>query len=414
MHRRTFLGTLGSAVLARRALAKPSKTSHTHELMAGYVERGEIPGIVTVVSRRGDVRVDTLGKQALGAARKMQRDSIFRISSMTKPIVAAATMMLVEEKKLALDEPVDRLLPELAHRKVLRRIDSPLDDTVPAKRPISVRDVLTFRLGHGVILAPPDKYPIQQAMKKQGLAIPIWPGETSLTLDQFIQRLGTLPLLHQPGEGWHYHTGADVLGVLIARASGKPLETFLRERIFSPLGMKDTAFSVPAEKLGRFTACYHQDPQKKALQLFDAPQGQWSKPPSFASGGGGLVSTADDCLAFARMMLDKGKHGRERLLSEATVQAMTTNQLTPEQLAAASMIVGPSGGWGLGLGVTTKPDAYSPPGRYGWNGGLGTTWWNDPGRELITILLTERVFESADPPSVCRDFWKATFQAMEG
>jgi CubicO group peptidase (beta-lactamase class C family) len=412
MERRTFLAAaLSSTVLARRSAAKPSAKTHT--LMAGYVARGEIPGIVTLVSRRGEVQVDVVGKQALGGA-SLKRDSIFRIASMTKPIAAAATMMLVEDKKLSLDEPVDRLLPELANRKVLERLDGPIDRTVPAKRAITVRDCLTFRLGYGLVLAPPDKYPIQQAIKKQGLTIPTWPGETSLTPDQWIKHLGALPLLHQPGEGWQYNTGADVLGVLIARASGKSFETFLRERIFSPLGMKDTAFSVPAEKLSRFTASYMFDRQKKKLQLFDAAQGQWSKPPSFASGGGGLVSAADDYLAFAQMMLDKGKHGRERLLSEATVQAMTTNQLTPAQLAAASMIVGPSGGWGLGLGVTTKADAYSPPGRYGWNGGLGTSWWNDPARELITILLTQRMFDSADPPAVCRDFWKSAYQALEG
>src|SRR5438128_6632374 len=261
-----------------------------HDVMAGYVERGEVPGLVTLVSRRGEVHVDVIGTQAIGDSPPMRRDTIFRISSMTKPITAAATMILVEECKLRPDEPVERLLPELAERKVLKRLDGPLDDTVPANRPITVRDLLTFRMGFGLIMGPPDVYPIQEAMAEAGLAPgPILPSHAP---DEWMKRLGSMPLLHQPGEKWMYHTGSDILGVLIARAAGQKLETFFRERLFEPLGMKDTGFSVPEGKLDRLAACYQVDARVPAcgcgkLAVFDeARGGRWARPPVFESGGG--------------------------------------------------------------------------------------------------------------------------------
>jgi CubicO group peptidase (beta-lactamase class C family) len=170
----------------------------------------------------------------------VQRDTIFRIASMTKPITASAAMILIEECKLRLDEPVDRLLPELADRRVLKRLDGPLDDTEPAKRPITLRDLLTFCMGFSIVMAPPGAYPIQTAVNDlllgQGMPQPsLQPGP-----DEWIRRFGTLPLMHQPGEKWMYHTGSDVLGVLIARASGQPFDAFLQERVFKPLGMKDS------------------------------------------------------------------------------------------------------------------------------------------------------------------------------
>jgi CubicO group peptidase (beta-lactamase class C family) len=380
--------------------------------MAGYVERGEVPGLVTLVSRHGDVHVDALGRQAVGGE-PMRRDTIFRIASLTKPVTAVATMILVEECRLRLDEPVDRRLPELADRKVLRRIDGPLDETVPAKRPITVRDLLTFHMGFGLVLAPPNTHPIQKAMSELQIPIPPWPATTPHAPDEWIRRLGTLPLMHQPGEGWMYNTGSDVLGVLIERASGQPFEAFLRERIFAPLGMKDTAFSVPPAKLGRLASCYSFDQRSRKLELFDGPDGQWSRP-AFPAGGSGLVSTIDDFTAFGQMMLNKGRLGRERILARPTVEVMTTDQLTPEQRAAAAPIIGAGGGWGFGLSIVSEPDVVAaPPGRFGWNGGLGTTWWSDPNEDMVAIIMTQRMFESADPPNVCRDFWSSAYQAID-
>ena len=402
--------------MSTAALSK-ARLGRMHDVMAGYVERGEVPGIVTLVSRRGEVHVDAIGKKAIGGSDPVRRDTIFRIASMTKAITAAAAMILVEECKLRLDEPVDRLLPEMAARKVLKRLDGPLDDTVPAKRPITVRDLLTFRLGFGIVMAPPDLYPIQKAVSEkvlgQGPPQPLAPPAP----DEWMRRFGTLPLLHQPGEKWMYHTGSDVLGVLIARAAGQPLQTFFHERIFEPLGMKDTGFSVPSAKLNRLATEYSVNPGTGALELYDAAEGgQWSRPPAFPSGGGGLVSTIDDYLAFGLMLLNKGRHGRERILSRPSVETMTTDHLTPEQKALSGLTAGyfDSHGWGFGVSIVTKrEDLAGSVGKFGWDGGLGTSWCSDPQEEMVGILLTQRAWTSPSPPEVCLDFWTSAYQAID-
>lgn len=393
-----------------------TRLGRMHDVMAGYVDRGELPGLVTLVSRGEEVHVDAIGAKSVGGG-PIGRDTIFRISSMTKPITAAAAMILVEECRLRLDEPVDRLLPELADRRVLKRLEGPLDDTVPANRPITLRDLLTFRLGFGIVMAPPDTYPIQKAMSE--LLLSQGPPNPSLppAPDEWMRRLGTLPLMHQPGEKWMYNTGSDLLGVLIARASGQSLETFLRERLFEPLGMKDTGFSVPAEKLDRFATQYRTDFATGALTLYDeAVGGDWSRPPAFPSAGGGLVSTIDDYLAFGRMMLNKGRHGGERILSRPSVEVMTTDQLTPAQKAVSGIVQGyfDNHGWGFGLAmVTRRDDLAGSVGQFGWDGGLGTSWYSDPREEMVTILMTQRAWTSPNPPDVCRDFLTSAYQAID-
>jgi CubicO group peptidase (beta-lactamase class C family) len=394
-----------------------ARLGRMHDVMAGYVERGEVPGLVTAVSRRGELHVDAIGMKADGGTEPIRRDTIFRISSMTKPITAAATMILVEECKLRLDEPVDRLLPELADRTVLKRLDGPLEDTVSANRPITARDLLTFRMGFGQMMAPPDAYPILKAASEQQIGMGPPTPSAMPAPDEWIRRLGTLPLMHQPGERWMYNTGSDVLGVLIARAWGQPLETFFRERIFEPLGMKDTGFSVPAAKLDRLATSYWVDPQTGGLELADeAEGGQWSSPPAFPSGAGGLVSTVDDYLAFGQMMLNKGKHGSERILSRPSVETMTTDQLTPGQKAASGLVPGyfDGHGWGFGVSIVTRrDDVASVPGRFGWDGGLGTSWFSDPREEMVAILMTQRAWTSPSPPDVCLDFWTSAYQAID-
>ena len=402
---------MSTAGLSRTRLAR------MHNVMAGYVERGDVPGLVTLVSRRGETHVDAIGTRTVGESAPMRRDTIFRISSMTKPITAAATMILVEECKLRLDEPVDRWLPELADRPVLKRLDGPLDDTVPANRPITVRDLLTFRMGFGQMLAPPDAYPILKAASE--LQIGMGPPAPSATPapDEWMRRLGMLPLMHQPGERWMYNKGSDVLGVLLARASGQPLETFLREHIFEPLGMKDTGFSVPEAKLDRLVTGYWTNFETGAVELYDeARGGQWSRPPAFPSGAGGLVSTIDDYLAFGQMMLSQGKHGNERILSRLAVETMTTDQLTPEQKAASGLVPGSfdSHGWGFGVSIVTRrDDVAAVPGRFGWDGGLGTSWYSDPREDMVTILMTQRAWTSPSPPDICLDFWTLAYQAID-
>lgn len=392
------------------------RLSRMHDILAGYIDRGQIPGLVALVSRRGEVHLDALGTLTAGGKSPVQRDTIFRIASMTKPITAVAAMILVEECKLRLDEPVDRLLPELANRKVLKRLDSPLDDTVPAKRPISVRDLLTFRMGFGQMLASPDAYPILKAANDLQIGMGPPAPATTPAPDEWIRRLGTLPLMHQPGKRWMYNTGSDVLAVLIARASGQPFESFLRERIFDPLRMKGTAFSVPTEKISRLATSYWTNFQTGAFEVYDhAENGQWSRTPAFSSGAGGLVSTAGDYLAFSQMMLNKGKLGSVRILSRPSVELMTTDQLTPEQKATSGLTEGSfeSHGWGFGVSIVTRrTDLAGSVGMYGWDGGLGTSWRADPAENLTGILLTQCMWTSPNGPDVYLDFWASLYQSI--
>ena len=389
-----------------------TRLARMHEVMARHVERGDVPGIVTLVGRRGEVHVDAIGTKAVGGGDPMQRDTIFRIASMTKPIAAVAAMILVEECRLRLDDPVDPLLPELAERKVLSAIDSALDDTVPANRQITLRDLLTLRLGIGAVLAPPGQYPIQEAMDETELAP--GPDSPSLPPDEWMRRLGGLPLIHQPGERWMYETGSDVLGVLISRATGLPLEAFFRERIFDPLGMKDTGFHVPSHKLHRLPPCYQADPETGTLELYDdAEDSKWSRPPAFESCGGGLVSTVDDYLAFCRMMLNKGKHLGERILSRPSVELMATDHLTPGQRQGAEMLLGDNSGWGFGMSVVTRrDDPAATPGRFGWDGGYGTSGYSDPEEDMVGILMTQRL-AGPDSPGIDLDFWTSAYAAID-
>jgi CubicO group peptidase (beta-lactamase class C family) len=402
--------------MSNAGLSKP-RLARMHDVMASYVERGDVSGLITLVSRRGEVHVDVIGRQAIDGPTPMRRDTIFRISSMSKPITAAATMILVEECTLRLDDAVDRWLPELAERRVLKRLDGPLDDTVPANRPITVRDLLTFRMGFGQMLAPPDAYPILKAASEQQIGMGPPSPSTQPAPDEWLRRLGQLPLMHQPGEKWMYNTGADVLSVLIARVSGQPLETFLRQRLFEPLGMKDTSFSVSAASLDRLATSYWTNPESGELKLYDAAEGgQWSRPPAFPSGAAGLVSTIDDYLAFGQMMLSLGKHSGERILSRLSVELMTTDQLTPEQKAVSGLVPGyfDNHGWGFGVSmVTRRDDVAAVPGRYGWDGGMGTSWYSDPREEMVTILMTQHAWTSPSPPNVCLDFWTSAYQAID-
>lgn len=379
-----------------------------HDQLVGRVASGELAGAIALVARRGEVHVDVVGRPALDATAPLGRDAIFRMSSMTKPIVAAATLVAIEAGLFALDAPVDRWLPELANRRVLRRFDGPLDDTVPASRAITVRDLLAFTMGTGIPLAPPGATPIQRAIDEQALGQGMPRPQVAPPPDEWIRRLGTLPLMSQPGDQWRYHTGSDVQGVLIARAAGVPLEQFLRDRIFEPLGMVDTGFHVPAAQRDRLVASYLTDPTG-AARLYDRPDGEWSRPPAFPSGGAGLVSTIDDYFAFAEMLAGGGARRGVRILSEASVAAMTRDQLSPAQKAQTRWTPGAFDelGWGFGVAVVTGRDPAGAPGAYGWDGGLGTVWRNDPQRELISILFTQHAWRSPSAPPVCRDLWTA-------
>jgi CubicO group peptidase (beta-lactamase class C family) len=265
------------------------------------------------------------------------------------------------------------------------------------------------------VLALPGTYPIQRALAEAGLSR--GPAGPLIDPDEWMKRLGGLPLVYQPGEKWMYNTGSDVLGVLMARATGRPLEEFLKERLFEPLGMKDTGFQVPPDRLDRLPAAYTPDPVTGELVLVDEPSRiEWGRPPTFpsAAGGRGLVSTADDLLAFCTMMLNKGRYDGERILSRPAVELMTTDQLTEEQKAENGLFFGGVSGWGFGVQVITRRnDLASVPGRFGWVGGTGTSAYTDPAEELIGILLTQRYMTSPVPPAVFRDFWTGAYQAID-
>ena len=386
-----------------------------HDFLRRQVESGRLPGLVALVSRRGEEYVAAIGAQAFGSDVPMRRDTIFRLASTTKPITAVAAMILVEECRLRLDDPIDDWLPELANRRVLRRIDGPLDDVEPARRPITLRDLLTFRSGYGEVMFAAGDCPLQRAMIAAQLPLAAWPFPGSA--DDLVRKLGALPLAHQPGERWLYHMSAEILGVLVARVAGVSLGTFLRQRIFEPLGMKDTGFSVPEHSVGRLTTCYASGPSNGAPVVLDEPRdGFVTRAQLFESGAGGLVSTADDLLAFGRMMSNRGAYGRERILSRPTFELMTLDHLTSEQKAASPFFPGfwNAHGWGLGFSVVTRRDEVAGSvGRFGWDGAFGTSWWVDPSEQLIGILLTQRRPDLLTMPTLSADFWTLVYQAID-
>jgi len=379
------------------------------DVLAGYVQRGEVPGVIALLSRGGETHVEKAGDA--------WPDTIFRISSMSKPVTAAAALILVEDCVLRLDDPVDDYLPELASRRVLTKLDAPLGSTVPARRAVTVRDLLTFTFGLGFgqgMWGPPGSVPIMDALTGLGQGAPA--PDAVPAVDEWMRRLGELPLVYQPGERWLYNTGSDVLGVLIARASGQRFEDFLRERIFAPLGMTDTGFSVPAGSAGRLVPQYASDPATGELTVTDPPEGQWARPPAFPSGGGGLVSAIGDYAAFASMLLGGGVHRGVRVLSRASVSLMTSDQLPAAVKAVSGLAPGDFDdmGWGFGVSVVTRRTGLGPSaGAYGWSGGLGTTWYNDPAEDLVLLLMTQRAWTSHLPPAICRDFWTSAYAAID-
>lgn len=386
------------------------RLARVRELLDRHVRSGIVPGAVAVLVRRGERHVEatgTLAFEGAGSSTPMAPDTICRLGSMTKPIVAACAMTLVEDCTPRLDDPVDDLLPELADMAVLADPGGPLEDTVPAERAIALRDLLTYTLGTGMVTGDPATVPIAGALDAVGDPPP----------DEWVRRLGALPLVHQPGERWMYDTAANVTGVLIARATGKSFGDVLRERICEPLGMKDTGFVVSGESLGRLATAYERDNAPTGEPVVeDAPDGRWSRPPSFEGGAGGLVSTADDFLAFASALLGGGTHGGERVLSRPSVALMTSDQLTPAQKAISGFWPGyfDAMGWGFGLSVRTRRTHLGPSaGSYGWSGFYGTTWYNDPAEDLTTILMMQRAHRGDPSLPSSRDFWTTVYQAID-
>lgn len=386
-----------------------------NEAMQRHVAAKNAPGIVTGVFHRGETHVEATGALAFDG-KPMRRDSIFRIASVTKTVLAATAMSLLEDATIHLDAPVDKWLPELANRRVLKRFDGPLDETVAARRRITVRDLLTFKLGFGLIFGTSGT-PIQKAIAERSLCLgPPSPAKAPPP-DEWMRRLGELPLMFQPGEQWLYSAGSDILGVLVARAAGQPLEAVMYERIFEPLGMKDTAFYCPAEKVDRFTTGYMGMVEDKPITFSDSStDGEWNKPPAFPFGAAGLVSTVDDLLAFGLMLKNQGAHGKHRVLARTSVLAMATNQLDGTENASEHFIKGyfDSRGWGFGCSVVTKRSGSdASPGAFGWDGGWGTSLWIDPAEDLVGVLLTQRAGAPNLSP-IYRDFWALVYGGLDG
>ena len=304
-----------------------------------------------------------------------------RISSLTKPLVAALALTLVERGQLALRDPVERFLPEIAGRRVLRRLSGPMDDTVPAERPVTVEDLLTLRMGFGFVFE--DDCPAVTAAADAGLGMGPPDPSTPLDSDTWVARFAALPLLEQPGTVWRYEMAYAVLGVTLARAAGRPLDDLLRTHVLEPLGMHDTAFVAPP---GLLPPCFALGDH--GLQLFDtAESSRWAVRPSFLDARSGLISTAQDLLRFAGALLAGGGP----ILGAASVAAMTTDHLTTEQRQGPSAAAFLNGlGWGYGVQVATPsmdPSVRAP--RYGWGGGLGTLWYSWPQQDGAAVLLTQ-------------------------
>lgn len=367
------------------------------EIVEGAVDEGQAPGVVAAVARGDGVHVVTKGVMAIGGP-PMRRDTLFRISSNTKPITAVAVLSLVETGLLELDGPVDDLLPELTDRRVLRRPDGPLQETVPALRSITVRDLLTFTWGFGMqgaMFMAPEPWPIVGAAADRQLSTfgPPQPA-TMPDPDTWMARLGELPLLAQPGERWLYQSGSQVLGVLAARAAGAPFEDVLRERVFAPLDMNDTGFH--ATDASRLSTAYER--RDGVLAVSDPPDGQWSRPPPFPDGSGGLVSSIDDLVAFGRMMM----RGGTPVLGSTTVAEMTRDQLTAAQRGNVwpGFSFLDDRGWGYGVSILDD-------GRYTWDGGFGTAWSNTPSEDLTVVVLTQRAVDETGMPAVCDEVLSA-------
>lgn len=361
-------------------------------LLTRYVEAGTIPGAVALLGGPdGDPEVVTVGTAVVGGP-AIQADAIIRIQSMTKAVTAVAALRLVESGRLGLDDGLEPWLPELANRRVLTTPTAELGDTVAAVRPITLRHLLTNTSGYGMVGV---SSPLQQAMAENGTEAGVEP--VSLGADEWLARLAELPLAFQPGEGWRYHHSFGILGILISRITGRPTGDQLRDDLFEPLGMSDTAFWVPTEKTDRLAPAYRLDDTRpdgnRLVETEPAGGGFYAGPPPFDVDHAELVSTARDYYRFLRLLVDGGTVDGRRLLSAEQVQAMTTDQVPASVKTADSFFPGFWDGMGWGFGVCVQL-AGPRTGRYGWSGGQGTDFFVDPdGR--IGILLTQ--VELCDP-----------------
>lgn len=366
------------------------------------INKGALAGVATLVWRDGKVvQAAGVGWQDMEAKRPMQRDTLFRIASMTKPITSAAALMLFQEGRFALNDPITRWAPEFSDMRVLRSPDAPLDQTDPAERPITFADLLTHQ--SGLTYGPFHSGPLARAYD-EALGGDI---DSVVPPDDWIARLAALPLIDHPGTTFHYGHSTDLLGLLIARMEDAPLGDVLKRRVFDPLGMKDTGFTVPIEKRSRRAGLYGFDEAGHLIARLTGPGGstlpERPEDMAFVSGGQGLWSTLDDYLAFARLFLGAGAVDGVRLLRPETFALMHSNRLTESQRATAELgglpIFAAGHGFGMGVAVVLEPEKAELTlcgggvGAVGWPGGFGGWWQADPNDNSVLILLAHNIVE---------------------
>ena len=399
--------TMNTADLNSNLSAVPNEVGLSAEHLApisataqAFIDDGQLAGAVTVVARRGKVaHFEAYGMMDIEANKPMQKDTIFRIYSMTKPIAAAAVMMLCEEGKLQLDAPAATYLPDLGNLKVAAEADVETLTLVEADWDMTVRDLMRHTAGlPGAARYMAGQTAVDKRYREAGLHL-----LHECNLQEMVERLGRIPLLYQPGTKWHYSIAADVLGRLIEVVSGQSFDVFLAERIFQPLGMVDTGFYVPSEKIDRFARMYGPKPEG-GLQVIDAPEGgtgkisetSFTEKPKFLSAGGGLVSTADDFARFCLMLSSGGTLAGKRLMKTESVELMTRNHLPEHLIPLDKKPDKRYAGLGFGLGVSVRVQRAdwvpaSQVGEYGWIGGASTEFWISPRDELIAITLAQHI-----------------------
>jgi CubicO group peptidase (beta-lactamase class C family) len=357
--------------------------------LQAVIDAGDLSGFVTLIWRKGEeLQFNALGRRNIESGAPMTRDTLFRIASMTKPITSVAALMLMEEGKLRLDDPISKWMPEFADMRVLKNAQGPVEDTYPAPREITVEDLFTHRAGlaYGFTSIGPIAYAYQNAL---GDVL-----TNQMGPDAWLKALGGLPLSYPPGERFHYSHATDVLGFLVGRIAGMDFRDFLFKRIFEPLGMVDTDFWIPPAKRARMATMYRMKEDESGLEV--APFPLVDAPPAFCGGGGGLISTLDDYLKFARMLLGGGEVDGVRLLKPETVTLMRANRLSDAQRAVPFMGIPFWAGQGFGLGLSVITDVEKQAwmgagsnGSFGWPGAFGTWWRGDPEEDMILIYLIQ-------------------------
>lgn len=396
-----------------------TRLDRVRKWMHRWVDSGRLAGMVTVVMRRGELAfAETAGKADIERNRPMRPDTIFRFYSMTKPLTSTAIMMLYEEGHFQLDDPISKFIPAFANPRVYAGGSRGKIDSVPAEREITFRDLLTHTSGltYGFM----ESNPVDALYRAKTNGVDFQTADTSLK--DLVERLGTFPLIAQPGKAWNYSVATDVLGYLVEVISGQPFQTYLKEKVLAPLGMVDTDFHVPTDKHERFAANYQAGPSSAngggTLELIDDPgKSRYLAPRRVNSGGGGLVSTAGDYLRFCRMMLNKGELDGVRLLGRKTVELMTTNHLKGDMADMGMPRFSESTYYGVGFGLgfsvmidPAKAHILGTPGEYAWGGAASTAFWCDPKEDMAVILLTQLMPSSTYP--IRRELRVLTYQAI--